>query len=463
MINKTILICLEKLDIGGVETSVYNQSIAFKEKGYNVVVLAKNGIYTEKLQSIGIVCINFEFELKNEIDDYKSSQIIEIIKKYNVEQVHIHQFPCILSAFPACIITGTPYVAFVHSRLTDVFDWYISNYSIYKRLFKFYFENAYKIITINNGAIQLNSKYFNINENKYKILKNSIAFSEYVPNTKINNINNFMIISRIAEEKIVSIQNGINFFINYANTCEHFNGKLAIYGDGTEENIKQIKDYIQEHNTNKYNIFLAGSTNDVAKEMEKYDVVIGMGRCIIEAIATKRLAVVMSPNELKFLADRKNIYNAIEGNFASNDLQSQGVELIISRLRNLTTKQIEDITEENYKIALEELDMLNNVYYIEELENNKNYEKQIFELMSIQLEDVKKQKDEIAEEYLILSKELEQKNNMTNEENKIIEEQRKIIEFQNQKNIELYNELNAVYSSKRFKLANKIANMFTKK
>lgn len=48
MINKTILICLEKLDIGGVETSVYNQSIAFKEKGYNVVVLAKNGIYTEK-------------------------------------------------------------------------------------------------------------------------------------------------------------------------------------------------------------------------------------------------------------------------------------------------------------------------------------------------------------------------------------------------------------------------------
>ena len=37
MKNKAILICLERLDVGGVETSVFNQSLAFKEKGYNVI------------------------------------------------------------------------------------------------------------------------------------------------------------------------------------------------------------------------------------------------------------------------------------------------------------------------------------------------------------------------------------------------------------------------------------------
>ena len=72
MKNKAILICLEKLGVGGVETSVYNQSLAFKEKGYNVVVLAQKGIYTEKLEAKGITCIEFEFKLGNEIDAAKT-------------------------------------------------------------------------------------------------------------------------------------------------------------------------------------------------------------------------------------------------------------------------------------------------------------------------------------------------------------------------------------------------------
>ena len=94
MKNKAILICLERLDVGGVETSVFNQSLAFKEKGYNVIVLAKNGIYTEKLREKGITCIDFEFNLGNEIDNDKTKRIVEIIKQYNVGQVHIHQLPC---------------------------------------------------------------------------------------------------------------------------------------------------------------------------------------------------------------------------------------------------------------------------------------------------------------------------------------------------------------------------------
>ena len=168
----------------------------------------------------------------------------------------MHQFPCLLSAFPACLITNTPYVAFVHSRLTEVFDWYINNFSIYKRLLKFYFQNAYKIITLNYGSIELNTKYFDTDRDKYRVLKNSITFSEYVSNTEVNSINNFMIISRIAAEKIIPIQNGIKCFIEYANTCENFNGQLAIYGDGTEENINRVKRYIEENNTNNYTIFI---------------------------------------------------------------------------------------------------------------------------------------------------------------------------------------------------------------
>jgi len=449
MKNKAILICLEKLGVGGVETSVYNQSLAFKEKGYNVVVLAQKGIYTEKLESKGITCINIEFNLENEIDTIKTKQIVEIIKKYNVGQVHIHQFPCLLSAFPACLITNTPYVAFVHSRLTEVFDWFKNTFSIYKRLLKFYFENAYKIITLNYGSIELNTNYFGIDKEKYRVLKNSITFNEYISHTQVNNINNFMIISRIAPEKIIPIQNGIKCFIEYAKTCENFRGHLAIYGDGTEENIDIIKQYIQENNTNNYNIYLAGSTNEVAREMEKYDVVIAMGRCIIEAMATKRLAIVTSPNELKFLIDSTNIYDAIEGNFASNDLHSQPLNRIITQLKNLNTEQIRKITEENYQVALKELNMTTNVYCIEEIDIDTNYEMELIELMDIQAEDLKNNKQNDCEQI--------------EAQRKIIQEQKEIIGQAQKRTTELYNELHSVYNSKRFKLVNKIANTFKRK
>ena len=467
MENKTILICLERLDVGGVETSVYNQALVFKEKGYNVIILAKNGIYTEKLKEQGITCIDFEFKLNNEIDISGTKQIIEIIKKYNVGQIHIHQFPCLLNAFIACIITKRPYLAFVHSRLTEVFDWYISQFPLYKRLFKFYFDNAYKIITLNYGSIELNSKYFDIPKENYAVLKNSIYFKEYITQNQVKQINNFMIISRIAPEKIISIQNGINFFIQYANSNNNFDGKLVIYGDGDEKSIATVKKYIEDNNINSYSIFLAGGTNEVAKEMEKYDVVMGMGRCIIEAIATKRIAIISSPKEIKFLVDKNNIYDSIEANFASNDLEARNIEDIIVQLQRLDSEKIEKITEENFNIALKELDISKNVYYIEAFTPDENAEIKILELNNIQIETLKEHEQESIQRYNMLLEETKKQKEITDKtvDNKAqeIEELKNTISQQEKKNKELFNELTSIYNSKRFKIINNIANRFTRK
>lgn len=467
MENKTILICLERLDVGGVETSVYNQALVFKEKGYNVIILAKNGIYTEKLKEQGITCIDFEFKLNNEIDINGTKQIIEIIKKYNVGQIHIHQFPCLLNAFIACIITKRPYLAFVHSRLTEVFDWYISQFPLYKRLFKFYFDNAYKIITLNYGSIELNSKYFDIPKENYAVLKNSIYFKEYITQNQVKQINNFMIISRIAPEKIISIQNGINFFIQYANSNNNFDGKLVIYGDGDEKSIATVKKYIEDNNINNYSIFLAGGTNEVAKEMEKYDVVMGMGRCIIEAIATKRIAIISSPKEIKFLVDKNNIYDSIEANFASNDLEARNIEDIIVQLQRLDSEKIEKITEENFNIALKELDISKNVYYIEAFTPDENAEIKILELNNIQIETLKEHEQESIKTYNMLLEETKKQKEITDKtvDNKAqeIEELKNTISQQEKKNKELFNELTSIYNSKRFKIINNIANRFTRK
>ena len=40
---KNILLCCNKMGIGGVETVILNQIVAFKSRGYNVYVMAEEG------------------------------------------------------------------------------------------------------------------------------------------------------------------------------------------------------------------------------------------------------------------------------------------------------------------------------------------------------------------------------------------------------------------------------------
>ena len=80
---KTIMLCLNQLGIGGIETAVLSQTSQLIKKGYKVVVVAKNGIYKEQFEKVGATCIDFEFIIQNEVDTTKIQHICDIIKKYN--------------------------------------------------------------------------------------------------------------------------------------------------------------------------------------------------------------------------------------------------------------------------------------------------------------------------------------------------------------------------------------------
>ena len=58
-----ILICLKKMDIGGVQTVVVNQIKKMIELKCNVVVLAQSGIYSDVIRNIGANFVEFDFEL----------------------------------------------------------------------------------------------------------------------------------------------------------------------------------------------------------------------------------------------------------------------------------------------------------------------------------------------------------------------------------------------------------------
>lgn len=62
MKEKRILIALEKLDSGGIETFALNQIKALSNNNIKVFVIAKKGIYYDKFRKAGAKIIEYEFK-----------------------------------------------------------------------------------------------------------------------------------------------------------------------------------------------------------------------------------------------------------------------------------------------------------------------------------------------------------------------------------------------------------------
>ena len=349
--KKNILICLEALNIGGVETFVVNQASVLLSKGHTVVILAKEGLYTEKLKQEGAICIDFTFELGEKLYPDKIKEIQEIIEKYKINEVHINQFPCILSAMPACIFSNVPYIAYSHVGVDNVFDWFMDRFEIYNYMFEVYFNNAYKIITIKEEAKNKLIERFHVPGEKIEIIYNSINYEmvDYIRKEEKNQKTRILLVSRLSNDKKDSLYNGINLFKAYKSRIKEAN--LMIIGSG--EMQSELEEYIK--NNNIKDVEFKGPSSNVLEYINNADIVLGLGRCILEAIAMKRLTIILGHKELKGIVTPDNVQSACQGNFAGDNLPTCTIESVVENLNNLDDETIKQIQEGNYYFGKENL------------------------------------------------------------------------------------------------------------
>ena len=449
---KNILICLEKMGIGGVETSVINQAIEYKRKGINCIIASGDGVLGSVLQENGIKHEIIDFPLEQNIDIIKTKKMIEIIEKYDIEQVIINQLPCLLSVLPACIIKNIPYVAYVHTPKNairddekNIYDWYESKYPIFKELLSFFYKNARKVISISKVAQDYVKNRYELDENKMIVIHNSINLEKYKSTKEVLEKNKFVLISRISTEKLQSIKNGIDIFDEYDNKDK----KLTIVGDG--DKFEEVKKYASSKECSDKIVFI-GKQSDVIDLINENDVVLGLDRVLLEAIAMKRVAVNIGYSEPKQIIDISNISTEADEGFCGDALKSSTIKELAGKIKECNVN-----LQENYNYVKNNLNIENNIY-IEDVEKN-NYENAILDVFNILMdkqEEISNLKNKLENRFknkknkiLSLQKELD---NKTTELNNIQEEYSKVFE-----------ELKSVYNSKRFKLVNKIANIYNRK
>ncbi len=356
--------------------------------------------------------------------DLQRAKIIEnIFEEYQIDQVHVHQFDCIPAIFPACVNKQKPYVAFVHTGIEGIYNWFENQYFDYKGMFTIFFQKASKIVCITENAKEENKRKYGVSDDKYLVRNNSIKFSnDIINNNNIpSKIEKFLIISRLGEEKRISIINAIKIFKEYS--LRHPEARLTIVGDGSIKNdiIKEIEDI-------KDKVTFLGTRTDVYKIFLENDIVIGLDRCILEAIVLKRIAIVSGYSDIKGMVTPENIKQFAIENFSGKELQNRNIDDIINEIEQLSIDRIKQITEQNYIFSYENLNLDKNIYIFEG--NPEEYK--------LEIEDYFKLENNLIDR---MEKLEEEKNSLSNEIQKKQEKLEQQIKDITQKNIETTNNL----------------------
>lgn len=365
---KTILLCLNQLGIGGVETAVLNQVKELRRRKFRVVVLAADGIYRKKIEELGAIWVKCKFVVENRYDINKIEKVRGILREYGVEQVHIHQFDCINVVFPACMYESVPYVAYLHCGITGVYDWFERCYPCYKNLFSLYFWNAAKIVAIRRTAQEENQSKYGVPKEKYVVLRNSMDIGETKTMKRVGTtdglfdegrLTRFLLVCRFGEEKLVSIDNAIRLFRAYLQ--RESKAKLEIVGDGTERN--EVEGMVKDLGNA---VSMLGARNDVLDIIKKNEVVLALDRCVLESITMKRITVLSGYDGLKGIITGQNIKKASEENFGGINMKNVPINEICEALLKLGRKEINKIQEDNFKFVVQNLDIRNNILVLDE-------------------------------------------------------------------------------------------------
>lgn len=344
---------------------MYNSIREFSRRGYKIYVLAESGFYAKKLNQIpGVTFIDFKYESRESYNLEKIEFVKNIIEKYNIKLVYIHQVDCVSSVFSACVLTNTPYVAYVHHGITGVYDEELQIGNMGLEFQTLYYRLASKIITIQETSKKENMKRFKLEEDKYKVIPNCIDFQEFKSNSPINT-NKVLLISRFEKDKKNGVINGLRWFAEYKKINPE--AKLTIVGDGSQR--QKVEEQIKEL---KIECDMLGARNDIRDIMEQNGIVLGIARCVQEAIAMKRIAIITGNDDFQGIITNDNIERFSCTNFQDIENGKKDYAEVAKQVNLLKNKEIEKIVDKNYEWLYVNRNIKDNIYEVEDIEKINN-------------------------------------------------------------------------------------------
>lgn len=318
-----ILVVCEQFNTGGAETRILTFCRNMIMQGHTVFVSSSGGSLVEELNKLNILHYPIYFLEWRHCKVY-TERLVSIITKERIDVVNVHPYASLIPGVLAAWLTGTPFTITLHGP-TDFAqaNWFhIPGNGFANEFVSAIMQmSATRLIVVShevkNHLLQLN----NIDENKVIIIPNSIDHTIYQPKKPVKLIQSFLLASRLDPDKLTSISMGIQLF-KYFRSNINANCTLNIAGTGQcLEKILGLINTINRLEGSKAIKYL-GNQNRIWEIMSDYDVVIGMGRTVLEAGFCARIPVLCGYDGLKLVLSPDNITMLASANFSGRNVQS---------------------------------------------------------------------------------------------------------------------------------------------
>lgn len=336
-----ILIVLSNFSKGGLETQLvtYHNKLL---KNNNLYYCFQTYTHEYELKHSEIFeNTNFSYDIN--LEDFISTinTLVDIIKKYKIDVVHIHPSYCLFSAALAANIAGVPAIYNYHGFAS--FNFGNNALNNYLLLYKYIFKNCISaVLSVSQYGINAFKSSFNI---PCYLLKNGIDEKKFKIR-KYKDNERWALISRLDVDKRNEIIKLLTFLPN-------LNIKtIDIYGNGTEE--KYLKNYVAQNNLN---VNFYDYQKDVSKIFEKkdYNGIIGGGRSIIEAMFSGYPAILIEYSKIVGVMTLEKYEYFKTLNFVDPYFKEITVEQLnyeLNKISQSTTSTITDLVRNDFNSGL---------------------------------------------------------------------------------------------------------------
>ncbi len=167
---------IPELGPGGAEQGCIDIAAGLVQTGYKSIVVSHGGSRVHELKRVGAEHIDLPVHSKNPITMWRNiGRLKKLIKKYNVDIVHVRSRAPAWSAFKACLISNTKFMTTCHAPYNI--------HSNLKRSYNSIIAKGQRIIAISNHVAQyLIKNYEEINSQNIRLIHRGVNVEKFHPN-----------------------------------------------------------------------------------------------------------------------------------------------------------------------------------------------------------------------------------------------------------------------------------------
>lgn len=316
--HHSLLIVTQSFEVGGLETHIAGQVRVMAAQGWAIHMACGSQPAAEFLPP-GLSSVTGGLNLGPGATAAELVATVEslrsIIREHAVTHVHGHPFTSLFPAMLAAALEGVPFILTLHGPASLSAGYGPINDFLFTSLA---LPLSQGVIAVSDEVVELAAPYVGDKTEALHLQRNAIDFAQFRQSASpASEGESWLVVSRLDGVKIP----GIRAFVNQAHALGL--GGVDIVGDGPGR--ATLQEWLEEDGVGHAARFL-GARSDVPDLMRSCAGVAGMGRVLLEGVASGKPVCVVGYDGVKGLLDPDLFQRAAYANFSGRNLPNVGAE-----------------------------------------------------------------------------------------------------------------------------------------